>query len=528
MKMNFRFGNFKKWLPFACFFIATALTAVFLYVRSDNLSSEDGFYHFRHAALYREEGIGMSDFRWLPYSVIHSAAADLWYGFHVALVPFTAIRDPIVGLRAAGIVVTLTTLILFYAAVVRVGVRWRFLWPFVLLFASPLMVFRLAMARPHVLSVGLGALLFAFVVSGSLAGIFLTSFAMTFMHVSLFWVPILIFMAVAGVRFFRERIIEWRAIAALIGGLIAGWITRPNPLGAGALAYVQIVQLMIEKIKRIPLHFGMELYPLHARDLGAFWGFLTLWLFAGIIAFLLWRRKKHMVLLPVAQTALWASGLLSLLFFIMTLAVAQRSFDFWVVFGVLFMALTFSWVADERSAGAIRWLNSNNRERLTIAGMAIIAGMMMHGLYRHGQYLDAFGWQGARFRGAAEWLRENTKPDAVVFNVSWDYFPELFFWNTHNRYISGMDPIFQYAYSPALYWKAYYLETAITDRVTCAKIHCESEELEDTHAVLTQDFQTSYVFLSKFADQGLYRYLSSDPRFSIRYEDGDAAVIEVK
>jgi hypothetical protein len=44
------------------------------------------------------------------------------------------------------------------------------------------------------------------------------------------------------------------------------------------------------------------------------------------------------------------------------------------------------------------------------------------------------------YKGGSEWLQKNTPPGSIVFHTDWDDFPMLFFFNTHNRYIVGLDP----------------------------------------------------------------------------------------
>ena len=58
-------------------------------------------------------------------------------------------------------------------------------------------------------------------------------------------------------------------------------------------------------------------------------------------------------------------------------------------------------------------------------------------------------------RRGAGWSRTRRR-DARVFATDWDDFPELFFWNTHNTYLLGLDPTYMYLHDPQLYlrWRA--------------------------------------------------------------------------
>lgn len=57
-------------------------------------------------------------------------------------------------------------------------------------------------------------------------------------------------------------------------------------------------------------------------------------------------------------------------------------------------------------------------------------------------------------------LAEKTPPQTVVFIDTWDRFPLLFSVNHHNYYTLGLDPIFMYARSPALWQKYRVLPTS--------------------------------------------------------------------
>src|SRR3990167_1007341 len=90
---------------FFCFFLAAALFAAFLHFDYPLRPEGDQLYHFAHAEIYRDNGIFNSGFPWLTYSVIVKYGADIWYGFHILLIPFTLFSDPIFGLRLAGVFV---------------------------------------------------------------------------------------------------------------------------------------------------------------------------------------------------------------------------------------------------------------------------------------------------------------------------------------------------------------------------------------------------------------------------------------
>ena len=325
------------------FFLGVVLLlAAVLHFSRDNFPDPDVFYHFRHADLYWENSITMSGFPWVSYSVINDFSSDIWYGFHVLLIPFTWLQNEFLGLNLAGVFITAATLLIFYFAAKKAKVFWSRFWPFFLLFSAPLVLYRFTMLRPHLLSLALSALFFVFAVQGSFWGVFISSFFITFFHLGLFWAPALIFGVVALVKFFSEKIMIWRSGAALVLGLLAGWVLRPNPFGALKIAYTQVVDLMLVKQAGIPFNFGMELFPMPFAGLGVFAFFVILWL-GAVLVFFNAVFKKSVPLSFRERLFLRSSLILSAVFFLMTLFLAQRSFDFWVMFGVLFIAFVFTY-----------------------------------------------------------------------------------------------------------------------------------------------------------------------------------------
>ncbi|MCK7519460.1 MAG: hypothetical protein MZV64_17870 [Ignavibacteriales bacterium] len=55
------------------------------------------------------------------------------------------------------------------------------------------------------------------------------------------------------------------------------------------------------------------------------------------------------------------------------------------------------------------------------------------------------------YADASQWLEANTPPGSRVFQTDWDDFPRLFYYNTHNTYLIGLDPTYMQLYDPELY-----------------------------------------------------------------------------
>lgn len=489
------------------FLFVSLVVAACLHLIPDKFPDPDVFYHFRHAQIYGSSGAaGIFDasFPWLPYSVIGKFASDIWYGFHLLIVPLTWIEDSNLGLRLAGVLVTSAFLMTYYAAALSLKLRPAAFWPFFLIFSSAFLLHRVAMLRPHVLSLALDILLLALLAAGSLRGVFAAALALTFLHLSLFPISILLFGVFAATKALSERNYPWREGLALLAGIAAGWMLRPDPWGAAKIAYIQIFQLTIEKLRGTPLDFGSEILPLSFNVRSNYLPFTVLCL--GVILFLLWKVfVKRTPLSATSRTVVCASGALSVIFFVMALLLARRAFDFASGFGVIFIALVFS-----------EFLYRSRAARIALAAVFIF--MVVYAVPLRNRALS-FGWDPDRFRSVAQWLEANSAPGEIVFNTRWEYFPELFFWNKKNYYTSGMDPIFQYAYDLALYGEARDLSLGNVGRLT-------DYGQQDPYTVIKEHFKAKYVVVLKPVDARLYSYLSRNGKFSLKHENQVAAVFE--
>jgi len=514
----------RAWLQPILFILAAIAAAVYVQLSSENIPEIDAFYHLGHASLYARDGIFMKAFPWVAYSVVNTYSSDIWYGFHLLLIPFTFIPDPVFQVKAAGILLLTSLLLVLYLTMRRSKISLPFLWPFLLLFSNGVLVWRFAMVRPHVISMGLAILLFSLMISGSLWAVFLVSLGLTFFHLSFFWLPIFVAGMVAVVKIRTERVWEWRKIIAVLAGLAAGWLLRPNPVGAAKIMYVQVFQLMIEKQKGL-LSFCKELAPLPAEGLTTFIPFTAVWLsIAAISLAAIFLRRADLP--PKKRTFFWGSLALSVVFFEMIILVSRRSIDQWAPFAVVLIAAGFTYFLDWRKIEAKALLNRRMRILASSVG-AIVFVLIFHlALVSY-----PIGMRGSirpyRFSGAAEWLKNHARPGEIVFQADVSVFAELFFWNPQNRYINGMDPIFLYAHNPSLYWKVQHLADGEAAFQTWGTRDAAGAKMEETYTVLRRDFKASYLFIQKSETPVFYAYARGDPRFLPCFDDEAAAVFKL-
>ncbi len=543
---------------FCAFLVAAIAVAALFRLHNPTIPGTDSFRHFRQAALYVEHGPFISAFPWLPYSVVSRWASDLWYGFNLLLIPFAFIRDPILGIKVAAICETVVLLLTFWFVMRRHQVAYDYAWPFLLFFFAPATLYGLLMTRPHVLTMALAALLFSYLVTDSRRGALVSSLLLAWIHLNFFWV-VPVAAAVVGVtKLVCERACIWRSGLAAMAGMTLGWLLRPHPIGSAKLLYVQLVELNAARHQGVPLMYADELKPVPLPQLASgFLYVLLIWLTVTavfVIAAAAARRpfgsrRRSTDGGQVAQgelqppraggrgglgrqdrTLLWSSLALAVLFFAVTAGDTRRAVALWAVYCVVFAAVAFSRLLDPRLPAERSVLTLDTR--IIISACIGIAFALMVGTAVSEHLLKPGMWRGdspTLMQGPAEWLRRNTKRDEIVFNVNWGDFQVLFFWDTHNRYTSGLDPIFLYSYDHGLYWKAHHLQNGEGTAVTWATPDSTPANPEDTYTVLRRDFHASYILVRKQEDRykPMYYYLQGDPRFRLAVEDEMFAVFRL-
>src|SRR5262245_50073056 len=94
-------------LPAGLLVLAVLAAHVSLYPKIADL---DAFYHLGHAAAYAEGSIFDTSFPWATQSAVADHGADLWWGFHVALLPLVALGSVAWGIRVGALALTVLVL----------------------------------------------------------------------------------------------------------------------------------------------------------------------------------------------------------------------------------------------------------------------------------------------------------------------------------------------------------------------------------------------------------------------------------
>lgn len=513
--------------------LVLGVTLAFHWLLFPRIADPDSFYHVGHARLYAATSVMDTSFPWTAFSTIGDEGADLWWGFHMVLIPLSGGADVAAAVRRAAFGLTLAGLLLVAWLAIRHRLANAPLWALVFFLSVPNVLFRYLAVRPEVLSVPLALLLLSALVRRQPLLTLLLATAITWVHLSMFWMGPGIAMVWAG-AVLADRWIAGPArsgalpgwprqlpsMALLVGaGTALGWILRPHAPGAARLAWIQIAKLLFEKTGDAPLTFAVDLAPLDLHTLGVTaWPLLFPW--AAALGWLAWtglRRREALWNIPAAERILlWTTLVLAAGFLGMTVLLARRSLVHWAAFATVFAGVAFTHLSP-----------AARKNVLSRALLMSLVPLFAFALWRNALNIQYVAQPPDTLEEVATWLADNSRPGDLVFNTHWDTFGPLFARDGVNRFVGGMDPIFQFARSPALYWEFHHLSTDAGAEVTCPDPVCSEENVKDSYGVFTEDFGARWILVEPRRNPRLTLHLLRDPRYNLALETQREAVFEI-
>jgi len=115
------------------------------------------------------------------------------------------------------------------------------------------------------------------------------------------------------------------------------------------------------------------------------------------------------------------------------------------------------------------------------------------------------------YQNASLWLQENTPAGERIFQTDWDDFPRLFFYNTHNTYLVGLDPTYMQFYNMDLYqtW-----------------VSITRGEVQEPSKIILEKFSAKYIF-SDLNHQKFLQQAKNDKNLLEVYRDNQAIIFQI-
>lgn len=467
------------------------------------LKDPDAFYHAKMGLLMSEQGI-ITDFPWMQFTTLKDHFADHHLLYHAALVPFIKIiGDPLWALKTANIIFCTLVILTIYWLMVKFKAKYPLAFIALLLVNNPF-IFRISLNKAQPFALIIIFLTFWALHKKNLWLLFILGFLHVWAHGS--W-PI--FLAITLIWIFSDYLVRfanldwylwhWRIIKrtfkttwrenkhlkillAVISGLAAGLVINPYFPNNLYFYWQQIVQVALINYKDI-IQVGSEWYPYGVGALLNNLSLISLVALLGTFIFIFSYKKQS------AQN--WALGLTTIMFVILTLK-SRRNVEFLAPLAIVWLSTI--WAIGLKSNLPQKLLiylkpQMKKYQLFTWTFVIYIAVAAALTITKDVSNLKSDLGNGRSFNSLTNvsvWLKLKTPPGSVVFNDNWSDFPNLFYNNSSNYYIGGLDPTFTYNYNKDIYW--HWVNITL------------GTEKENIPQTIKNDFNSQYILLTSGHD----------------------------
>ena len=504
----------RLWITGACLGIAFAAFLILVQFATPALAGVDGYYHVKFASLMRTQGL-KPEFTWLPLTVLNAREFyDHHFLYHVALIPFT-LGDLRLGAKIASVVFASLAFMSIWWLFQRQRLPYAGLWALGLLAVSEAFIYRMSMARAQSLSILVLALGLHWLLTRKYQFLLPLGFVYVWLYNAF---PLLL--AFAGLYtlalLISERRLDYRPLLYAGLGIGLGMVINPYFPDNFVFVYRHLLPKLTETTA---VSVGSEWYPYETTQLMENSPLALLAFVSGIFA-LGWKDRRM-------DTRTTTTLLIALMFGVM-LFQARRFIEYFPPFALVFAAFAWAQVlttvngsASGTATGTATGAAPDERQRLgglrrlkRWAPSIVLVVLLAPGL------LNTLGDARLSLRGstpferyakAAAWLEQNTPAGSRVFQTDWDDFPRLFFYNTQNTYLVGLDPTYMQLFDAELYdlW-----------------VEITQGDVEQPSQYIFPRFGAHYV-LTDHRHGDFIRVAANDPGLKLVYKDADAVIYQV-
>lgn len=491
--------------------IFAAFLAAVQYSTPD-LAGVDGYYHIRFASIMRTQGL-KPGFPWLPLTILNPREYyDHHFLFHVALIPFT-FGDLRLGAKLAAVLFPTLAFLSIWWLLRGQHVPYSALWALGLLAISQAFIYRMSLVRAQSLSLAVLALGLHWMLNNKYARLIPLGFIYVWLYDAF---PLLLALAalyVVSVLLVEHRL-DLRPVVFAGTGIVLGLMI--NPYFPNSIVFV-IRHLAPKLMGATAVDVGSEWYPYNTSQLLENSPLALVAFFAGVIALGIQERRME----TRTATSLFVAVLFGLMLF-----QSRRFIEYFPPFALIFAAFAWKPILESGGVGApvgeksrpivltIQkiWPGASISQAITLV---VLLAFLLPGTWftlHDSQASIRTSSPYTLFAGASQWLQENTPAGSRVFQTDWDDFPRLFFYNTHNTYLVGLDPTFMQLYSTDLY--------NLWVKITRGDVERPSQYIYD-------GFGARYV-VSDLNHTAFIARAENDPGLQEVYRDSEAIIFALK
>ena len=461
-------------------------------------AGNDGYYHAKMGLLIHQQGLKPAPPQ-LPYTILNEEDFyDHHFLYHAYLSLFSRVDPQIDGgieltrsIKTASIWLPSLAFVAVWWLLRKQGVAWASIWTLTLFALSGDFLYRMSMPRAQSASL----LILVTSLHWSYQKRFRRLMILGFIYVWLYDAfPLLI--VIAGIyvlaTWMAERCLAWEALVYPTAGILMGLVV--NPYFPNDISF--IFNHLLPKLTNAITPVGIEWYPYETWGLVQDAGWALGVFLLGVLA-MGWQEKRP-------NNATLTAFLLTVVFGIM-LFKARRFIEYFPAFVLIFTALTtrlFVKQWQEKQPYLKRWLPA------LVILLSIFPFIKTMQAARTAMQSSA---PAERYAAAALWLKVYSEPGSTVFQLDWDDFTRLFFYDSDKIYTVGLDPTFMELHDSALYTEWV--------KITQGKVDSPGKRIRT-------DFGGDYVFSDLKHDDFLVRAFE-DPNLQEIYRDNYAIIFKV-
>ncbi len=482
LKIN---SNWQAVLTGIGLFALFVILLTYIQFSTPNLVGIDGYFHIRFAQIMRQQGL-LPAFIWLPLTILNAQDFyDHHFLFHILMIPFTY-GDLRLGAKWIGVIFPTLAFLMAWILLRGQKVYYASLWVFGFFAVAEGFLYRMSMARVQSISLLMLLLILHITLTRRYRWLLPLSFVFIWLY-DAFLLVLIIGGAYTLMSWILERRLNIRPLLYISLGLSLGLIINPYFPNNVIFIYHHILPKLIATTT---IRVGGEWFPYDTWALVKTSSVALLTFAAGVFA--LGLNKQRM------NTATATLLFITLAYGLMLLK-SRRFIEYYPAFSLLFCALAWQPLFNQWPKKIIPTI------LVLILAIAIYfnIGLTIKELQDTNPY--------QRYQQASAWLKTNTPAKSRVFQTDWDDFTMLYFYNTHNTYILGLDPTYMQSYDQDLYelWRD----------ITKGRVKIPGKTIADT-------FQASYVITDLDHVSFIYG-THTDPFLQEVYRDDYAVIYEL-
>ncbi|RMF93240.1 MAG: hypothetical protein D6734_10530, partial [Candidatus Schekmanbacteria bacterium] len=419
-------------------FITTLLFLIFLLIRIQysypGIIGYDGYYHIKMAKVMYDNGIFFL-FSSLIYIPFGKNFVDHHFLYHILLIPFSLLFGLMEGAKISAIFFDFLFLIVLASILKKLSVKNIPIWLLVFFSLSSTFLFRFSLPRATVPSCLILLLCWYLMLKEKnlLLFIFSAVFPNFYGGFSSIFLPLT---AVSLTYVIKEKRLPYKGLVSTISGVLFGLIISPFFPDNVKFIYFQTTSAGITR----SIRGGNEWMSFSPEE------FFTIQ-FPFIAVFLV-----SLYISAVSEKKM-AKDSLSLFFISIPLIIFAYKWRRFIELAVPFVLLFSATIIRDYGNEYLSKIKENSRSFLRYSTPFFFFFFLLLAFttsQKASKEVSSDTRNPYRYRNAAKWLYENAI-GMPVYLTDWDDYPELFFYNSKNRYLIGLDPAFLYIYDKRMY-----------------------------------------------------------------------------